>query len=138
MHWISFLMRFAVHVSLLLVLLLSYPFYPDTTYRSVYNRPCVWRIQCLKDQKFQKRKWNLLNVLSAFCQTFNGMQIIIFCKCPELFMQFDNGVEFSWSIRRITKCFEEFYRWFGKWTPRCLCPWQGASFFIKIFDLHFW
>lgn len=55
-----------LHASVLFVLLLSYLFYPDTTYHSVYHRACLWHIQCLKDREFQQRKWNLLNLLSNF------------------------------------------------------------------------
>ena len=81
-------------------------------------------IQCLKHQEFHQRKWNLHNVLSPFFQSFNGTHIIILCKCPKLFMQFDDGVEFSLSIQPITKSFKGFYHWFVGWTPKCLstCP----------------
>ena len=76
--------------------------------------------QFLKDQEFQQRKWNLHNVLLAFFQPFNGIQIIIFYKCPKFFMQFDNGVEFSLSIEPVTKTFKEFYHWFVGWKSKCL------------------
>ena len=108
-----------LHVSLLFVLLLNYLFYPNTTFHSVYHRLCLWNIQCLKDQELQQRKWNLHNVLSGFFQPFNGMHIIIFSKCPKLFMTFDKGIEFSLSIHPITKSFKGFDHWFVRWRPGC-------------------